>query len=68
MPPEPPPWHPIATAPCNDVWAYVRDSDGREYITDFDHDSDPAWWAERGYTHWRHATDAEMDTFWITCT
>jgi hypothetical protein len=57
-------WQPMATAPCNDTWAMVRYRDGSESFTDLDHDSDPAWWIERGATHWRMPTEAEADEFW----
>jgi len=56
-------WEPISTAPCDDTWAMVRWRDGSEGITDLDHDSDPAWWEERGATHWRVPTEAELDAF-----
>lgn len=51
---------PIATAPCDDRWAWVRWDDGTETIVDLDHDSDPEWWAERGATHWRSASAWEL--------
>lgn len=45
-------WQPIDTAPCFDVLALVCWRDGNVTVEDLDHDSDPAWWAERGATHW----------------
>lgn len=45
-------WQPIETAPCTDTFALVCWRDGTVTIEDLDHDSDPAWWAERGATHW----------------
>lgn len=47
-------WRDISTAPCDDTWALVWfDPPGRMEVTDLDHDSDPAWWKERGATHWQ---------------
>lgn len=60
-----PEWHDIATAPCDDTFAFVRWRSGIEEITDFDHDSDPAWWRARGATHWRTASAGELDLFWL---
>lgn len=57
-------WKPIATAPCDDRFAWVRWQGGKEEMTDFDHDSDPEWWAERGATHWRDATEEEREDFY----
>jgi hypothetical protein len=59
-----PPWRPIAPAPCDDTFAWVRWRDGREEIVDFDHDSDTEWWARLGATHWRPATKQELEAFW----
>lgn len=56
-------WQDISTAPCNDTLAMVRWKDGGEAITDLDHDSDPAWWAERGATQWRMPTEAELEAY-----
>lgn len=63
-PPPTPVWQPIATAPCDDRYAFVRWASGAEEITDLDHDSDPDWWAERGATHWRDMTDEEKEIHW----
>lgn len=57
-------WRPIATAPCDDRYAWVRWKNGEESIDDLDHDSDPQWWAERGATHWREATEEEKEIHW----
>lgn len=54
-------WRPIWTAPCTDTFVMLRYKDGREFLTDLDHDSDPDWWAERGATEWRYPTDAEYE-------
>lgn len=53
-------WRPIETAPCNDTFALVWDSlnGGHWAVVDLDHDSDPDWWRERGYTHWMPLPDA----------
>jgi hypothetical protein len=48
-----PQWRPIAEAPCDDTVALSYDEQqGRYGVVDFDHDSDPAYWAEHGLTHW----------------
>lgn len=54
-------WQQIETAPCDDTFAVIRWRDGRETVEDLDHDSDPAWWAERGATWWRPLSPKEQD-------
>lgn len=55
-------WRPIATAPCGDNWALVCWKDGAITVEDLDHDSDPAWWAERGATHWMPCPEPPCST------
>jgi hypothetical protein len=45
-------WQPIETAPFNDTCSIVLWHGGHVSYEDLDHDSDAAWWRERGATHW----------------
>lgn len=45
-------WQPIETAPFRDTYAIVLWHGGHVSYEDLDHDSDAAWWRERGATHW----------------
>ena len=48
-------WQPIETALCDDSDALVyfeRPGAAVMDVVNLDHDSDPAWWKERGATHW----------------
>jgi hypothetical protein len=56
-------WQPISTVLCDDQFVMLRWSDGIEAVNDMDHDSDPDYWAARGATHWRKATEDELDAF-----
>lgn len=49
---EAPVWQPIDTAQCDDRFALVRWKDGNCSVENLDHDSDPAWWKERGAVEW----------------
>lgn len=45
-------WRPIETLPCEGRCVVILWATAGITIEEADHDSDPAWWAERGATHW----------------
>lgn len=46
-------WYPIETAPCDDDLYLLWDGKyGQPQVVDLDHDSDPQYWEDRGFTHW----------------